>query len=310
MTAIAVAMSAFHLYAVYDIVPTQELRYTHVAFVLLLAFLGLSDGATASRDRIRWWDVVAGLTSVGILIYAIQGGEDFTDRATLPTQLDTVLGVIFIAAASRCGAPDDRTDHADHCDPVHRLRDARPVFAATVDTSRLRYLPSASATSSSRSKEYFGVPVDVSATLIILFTIYGAFLAHSGAGKFFIDFSLAAMGGRHNSAGRAVVVVVVSAWWAIGFGRRDHRNGRLGRLSDDEESRVSPRRRGRAARRRRARRNHIAAGARCRRVPDRRIPEDQLPRRHRDGDHPDHSLLLVAFLDGRTRFHADLAHTI
>ena len=36
----------------------------------------------------------------------------------------------------------------------------------------------------------FGVPVDVSATLIVLFCIFGAFLQHSGAGKFFIDFSL------------------------------------------------------------------------------------------------------------------------
>src|SRR5438094_4591383 len=52
----------------------------------------------------------------------------------------------------------------------------------------------------------FGVAVDVSATLIILFTIYGAFLQHSGAGKFFIDFSLALMGRKRNSAGRAVVL--------------------------------------------------------------------------------------------------------
>jgi TRAP transporter 4TM/12TM fusion protein len=52
----------------------------------------------------------------------------------------------------------------------------------------------------------FGVAVDVSSTLIILFTIYGAFLAHSGAGKFFIDFSLALMGGKPNSAGRTVVL--------------------------------------------------------------------------------------------------------
>src|SRR5690606_224122 len=43
-------------------------------------------------------------------------------------------------------------------------------------------------------------------TLIVLFTIYGAFLAHSGAGKFFIDFALTAMAGGHNSAGRAVVL--------------------------------------------------------------------------------------------------------
>ena len=34
----------------------------------------------------------------------------------------------------------------------------------------------------------FGTAVDVSSSLIILFTIYGAFLQHSGAGKFFLDF--------------------------------------------------------------------------------------------------------------------------
>ncbi|MGH2398643.1 MAG: TRAP transporter permease, partial [bacterium] len=40
----------------------------------------------------------------------------------------------------------------------------------------------------------------------ILFTIYGAFLQHSGAGKFFIDFSLKLMGNKPNAAGRTVVL--------------------------------------------------------------------------------------------------------
>ncbi|MEY3931560.1 MAG: hypothetical protein RLZZ259_442, partial [Pseudomonadota bacterium] len=52
----------------------------------------------------------------------------------------------------------------------------------------------------------FGTAVDVSSTLIILFTIFGAFLQFSGAGKFFIDFSFAAMGGRSSSVGRTVVL--------------------------------------------------------------------------------------------------------
>src|ERR1043165_6600529 len=39
VTAIAIAMSLFHLYAAYDIVPTLPLRYTHVAFVMVLCFL-------------------------------------------------------------------------------------------------------------------------------------------------------------------------------------------------------------------------------------------------------------------------------
>ena len=52
----------------------------------------------------------------------------------------------------------------------------------------------------------FGVPIDVSSTFIILFTIWGAFLEFSGAGKFFIDFSFAAMGGKPTSAGRTVTL--------------------------------------------------------------------------------------------------------
>ena len=46
----------------------------------------------------------------------------------------------------------------------------------------------------------------MSATLIMLFTIFGAFLQHSGAGKFFIDFSMALMGSKPNAAGRTVVL--------------------------------------------------------------------------------------------------------
>lgn len=52
----------------------------------------------------------------------------------------------------------------------------------------------------------FGVAVDVSATLIVLFSIFGAFLQFSGAGKFFIDFSFSAMGGRPTGVGRTVVL--------------------------------------------------------------------------------------------------------
>ena len=52
----------------------------------------------------------------------------------------------------------------------------------------------------------YGVAVDVSASLIILFTIFGAFLQYSGAGKFYIDFSFSAMGGKSTGAGRTVVL--------------------------------------------------------------------------------------------------------
>jgi TRAP transporter 4TM/12TM fusion protein len=204
VTAIAVTMTLFHLYAAYDIVPTQPLRYTHVAFVMVLCFLSFPL-AERFRNRIRWWDVVAAAASVAILVYAIWGGEEFTDRATSPTRLDVTLGVIFIILLLEATR---RTSGwimpfvgllfiayamlGPHLPPpwTHRGYDLSRLVGHLFITL----------------EGIFGVAVDVSSTLIILFTIYGAFLQHSGAGKFFIDFSLAMMGGKPNSAGRTVVL--------------------------------------------------------------------------------------------------------
>src|SRR3979411_2115393 len=94
-TAIAVVKSVCPLYSAYAIVPTQELRYAHVAFTLVLSFL-LFPLATRFRNRVRWWDIVPGLSAVATTIYALWGGDDFTDRATSPDRWDVIVGVVFI----------------------------------------------------------------------------------------------------------------------------------------------------------------------------------------------------------------------
>jgi len=204
VTAIAVAMTLFHLYAAYDIIPTQQLRYIHVAFVLLLSFL-LFPVAMRFRNRIQWWDIIPAVAGIGIIIYALQGGDDFTDRATLPDTTDVVLGVIFIVlvleAARRTTGPIMPL--------VGLMFIAYAMFGSYLPepwTHRDYDIPRLVGHLFITLEGIFGVAVDVSATLIILFTIYGAILHHSGAGKFFIDFALAAMGGKPNSAGRAIVV--------------------------------------------------------------------------------------------------------
>ncbi|HEX4555870.1 MAG TPA: TRAP transporter large permease subunit, partial [Xanthobacteraceae bacterium] len=199
VTGIAVVMTLFHLYAAYDIVPTQQLRYIHVGFVLTLCFL-LFPFMAAFRNHIRWWDVVAAAASVAILGYALWGGDDFLDRATSPDKLDVVLGTIFIVLLLEATR---RTSGwimpivalffiayallGPHLPPpwTHRGYDFPRLVGHLFITL----------------EGIFGVAVDVSSSLIIMFTIYGAFLQHSGAGKFFIDFSMALMGGKPNSAG-------------------------------------------------------------------------------------------------------------
>ena len=57
-----------------------------------------------------------------------------------------------------------------------------------------------------QSTGLYGVPLDVAATYIVLFTIYGAVLDTSGASKFFIDLSLAAFRRSRAAPGRTVTL--------------------------------------------------------------------------------------------------------
>jgi TRAP transporter 4TM/12TM fusion protein len=204
ITLFAIGMSLFHLYAAYDIVPTQTLRPAHVAMVLFLCFL-LFPIARSFRDRIMWWDLALSLLSVAIVVYMIMGGDDFMDRNTTPNAWDIFFGVslvlLVLEAMRRTGGwimP-----------AITSLFIAYALFGAYLpppwthkgyEVGRLvghLYMT---------LEGIFGVAVDVSSSLIILFTIFGAFLQFSGAGKFYIDFSFAAMGGKPTGAGRTVVL--------------------------------------------------------------------------------------------------------
>jgi len=104
----------------------------------------------------------------------------------------------------------------------------------------------------------FGVPIDVSATFIILFTIYGAILEYSGAGKFFIDFSFAAMGGKPTSAGRTITLASFLLGGPSGSGVATTVTlGSVG-LSDARKGRVQQRCRGRSSGGRRHRGSPVA----------------------------------------------------
>src|SRR5512132_2008977 len=203
-TTIAVVMSLFHLYAAYAIVPTQELLYTHVAFTPVLSFL-LFPLATRFRNRVRWWDIIPGIVAVATIVYALWGGEDFTDRATAPDRWDVIVGIVFIVLLLEA----TRRTTGAIMPVVSVLFIAYAMLGPHLPapwTHRGYELPRLVGHLFITLEGIFGVAVDVSATLIILFTIYGAFLQPSGAGKFFIDFSLALMGGKPNSAGRTVVL--------------------------------------------------------------------------------------------------------
>lgn len=204
VTALAVIMSLVHLYAAPGVIITQVLRGLHVGFVLFLSFL-VFPGSKKNPNRIYWFDYLLAGLGVATIVYMLADFDNFIYRSVIPNTWDQIFGVILILLILEASR---RT--SGWIIPAVILGFIVYAFAGPYlpnpwthrgyDVARLvghMYMT---------LEGIFGVPIDVSSTFIILFTIYGAFLEVSGAGKFFIDFSFAAMGGKPTGAGRTVTL--------------------------------------------------------------------------------------------------------
>ncbi len=204
--AIGVAMALYHLYAATVPFVRQIHLVRHLMFVLVLCFL-LYPGTRKSLARAAptWWDLVLAAAALVALGYILVDFEAFIYRAYVPTSLDMLFGIVTIllvleATRRTVGnalllvviaflvyafvgpwLPEPWT---------HRGYDLVRVVGQLYITL----------------EGIFGVPLEVSATFIILFTIYGAVLEASGAGRFFVDLALALTRGRRTAPGQATTI--------------------------------------------------------------------------------------------------------
>jgi TRAP transporter 4TM/12TM fusion protein len=204
VTTVAVVMSLFHLYTAYAIVRPEHLRAIHVAFVLFLSFL-IFPVARRFRHRVMWWDWLLAAVGIATTVYLIAGGDDFFDRSILPNNWDIVFGVALVLLILE--AMRRTTGWILPFITVCFLLYAFYGEVLPAPWTHKNYeIPRLVGHMYMTLEGIFGTAINVSSTLIILFTIYGAFLQFSGAGKFYIDFSFSAMGGKPTSAGRTVTL--------------------------------------------------------------------------------------------------------
>jgi len=204
LTLAAVAMSLFHLYAAYSIVPTLQLRVVHVGFVLAILFLSFPIAAKF-KNRVMIWDIVLAGLAIATAFYILQGGDNLADRNTAPLQQDVIFGVIFILLILE----GIRRTNGLILLSVTLLFLAYALFGNYLPapwTHKGYEIPRLVGYMYMTLEGVFGTAVDVSATLIILFTIFGAFLQFTNAGKFFIDFAFSAMGGKSSGVGKTIVL--------------------------------------------------------------------------------------------------------
>ncbi|HSO16027.1 MAG TPA: TRAP transporter fused permease subunit [Arthrobacter sp.] len=210
--AIGAALSLFSLYWVFNPMPTQFYLPAFLMIGLPLTFLvyrgwGRSPAAKASgrSDNPHILDWLLAAVAVVPFAYIISDWDGFFRRAITPTYLDLIMGVIAILVTLEASR---RT--VGILVPLVVLA----FFAYAAFGS---FIPAPFNTASFNwirlvghnvmgTQGLFGVPTDVAASYIILFTIYGAVLGASGATKFFIDLSFSAFGQSKSGPGRTVTL--------------------------------------------------------------------------------------------------------
>jgi TRAP transporter 4TM/12TM fusion protein len=204
VTGLAVITSLFALYGAFGTVMTLMTRLVHVMLILTLTFL-VFPAVRKSKNRGLGVDIALALVCVFVFAYPFIDLEPFMYRVANPTFLDVLVGVLamFLVLEATRRSTGFALPLLVLLSLVYALWGGvlpEPWGHRGYTVTRIVAL------------EYmtlnglFGTPVEVSSTFIILFTIYGAVLEFSGAGKFFVDFALGCMGKSSAGAGRAVTL--------------------------------------------------------------------------------------------------------
>ena len=209
---LALALACYSLYWVVGIVQPLVYRVSFLLAVLVLTFL-VYPATSSARDRARvsWADWLFAGLAVAALLWPLLTFDDFIYHAADPSLADRTFGAILIVLvleATRRTAgwilPFTAVCFLVYTfyGPLLELIGLGMVAHRGYDVARIV------GTTYMTLEGVFGVPLEVASTYIILFSIYGALLAASGAGHFFLEWSMAAVGRSGGGAGpgRAVTV--------------------------------------------------------------------------------------------------------
>ena len=150
-------------------------------------------------------DLVPAGASVAVALYVLLNFEEVIYRANSPTPTDFVFGVLAIVVVLEAA----RRTIGWHLPVLGLISIAYAYFADFMPGpfhGPPKNLDDIVANQYLGTDGMLGQPLLVAATFIILFTIYGAILDHTGAGKFYVDLAFALTGRKPTGAARTVTV--------------------------------------------------------------------------------------------------------
>ena len=211
---IAVSWSIFQLsIASWLILDSTFIRAIHLAFALAIVFLNIPMlkksipglGFLSATDRIPLFDYLMAALAAFSALYIALDYEGLTIRYGAPILRDLIIGGILVAvlleAARRVIGP------------------ALPVIATLFIIYAFfgPYMPDIIAFKGVSLNRFmgqmtmstegiYGIPLDVSATIVFLFVLFGAMLDKAGAGHYFIQLALSLLGGFKGGPAKAAVL--------------------------------------------------------------------------------------------------------
>lgn len=211
---LAVCWSLFQLsIASFWILDSTLVRAIHLGFALSIIFLnypmlkksrfGLDFLAT--RSRIPVLDFVLSILAGIAALYIVIDHTGMVQRVGMPILRDLVFGimllVLLLEAARRVLGPAMPTV-ALFFILYSFFGPYMPDFIAFKGASLNRFIGQMTMS----TEGIYGVPLNVSATIVFLFVLFGAMLDKAGGGKYFITLALSLLGGYKGGPAKAAVL--------------------------------------------------------------------------------------------------------
>jgi TRAP transporter 4TM/12TM fusion protein len=197
------------------LLPSEIIRSVHLAFALALVYLsfpmfrkvrpGGALSALAATHRLPWIDVALAVAAAGAACYFVLDYEGIAQRMGDPSTRDILIGavlVVLLLEATRRALGAALAVLAGSFIVYCRFAEYMPD-AFAFRSRGLDYIISKLAMG---SEGIFGVPLDVSASTVFLFVLFGAMLATSGGGRFFVRLAFSLLGRYKGGPAKAAVL--------------------------------------------------------------------------------------------------------
>lgn len=199
VTAIAVAMSLYHMYvAAFGPPEAITFRGTHLLFAMTLVFL-LYPLAPKGSSAWRLIDAALLIAGWGFVLHIFLNFEYYTNRIIYIDEL-TFWDLFFAIAAL-----------------IVVLEGTRRVIGLALPLTAITFLIYSLAFTQVKfpvlmeqlyfsTEGIFGSTLGVSASYVMLFVVFGAFMERSGTGQLFMDFAMSITGSSAGGPGKVAVV--------------------------------------------------------------------------------------------------------